>query len=159
MEKSLSRRHIIWSINLKWNSGKKSVNIKNFLSWSWIRNCKTWVVSKLFGTIIPCVRKRAWSYLVVCQGFVWFNRYRGGLNWFCWKFSACGAATVNSFVVLKTLEFYPNDTYQPYNQIKLLSGFQYWESYITSVVTSCFSTEGWNPWFSSVIWFINHNYR
>ena len=107
MDKIWSSCLIIWSTNIQKHSGKTSVNINNCLSLSCIRNCKIWGVAKICGPISPCVQKRAWSYLVVGQGFTWLNRHIGSFYQFQWHCCACGEATVNSFVVLTKLEFLP----------------------------------------------------
>ena len=124
MDKSWSRCPIIRSINPHQNSGKTSINIKNCLSWSWIRKCKTWGLAELCGSFTPSVKKNAWSYLVVGQGYKWFNMWIGDLYWFKWDCCTCGSATVNSFVVLTKLEFDPDYTYQWF-----YSWLNYWKEF------------------------------
>ena len=55
---------------------------------------------------------------MVVQVFIWFHKHEGVFNWFHWQWCAYGAVPVNLFIVLTTLNFAPDDTYQHLGGVK-----------------------------------------
>ena len=114
----------------------------------YIRDEKTWGVTKLCVPIPPCARKRAWSYLVVGQRLTWFNKHREDFYWCQWHCYTCRKAAVNSVVVLTTLEFLL--VILSYLQFGLIPS----RSWLLVIIDylhchSCFYTEGWKSWFGT----------
>ena len=68
--------------------------------------------------IPPCTLQCSILHLVVVQFLTWFNRHREAFYRFQWHCCACGAVIVNLFVVVTTLEFALDNTYQPPSRIQ-----------------------------------------
>ena len=114
--KSWSSRPTIWSIKLQQNLVKTSVYIKNCLSWPWIGNCKILAVINFSVVRIHLVH---FGVQVITWWWYKFSRGLIGTEGICWHCYACGAVTVNVFVVLTKIEFATDNNYQYSSCIKL----------------------------------------